>query len=744
MMKRNAGILLMTALLLVFSCAKENQGPSVPGVPGVPEGDIPVRIGYSYDGQGLPTKVSVVGGEESGNWVKDLWMLCFTKEGIYLGYREARFYDADDNFIDEGTFPDGCHGRELFYGSVPARTARIHFIANTEYNTPSGQINTRIPGSDQIGASENLLMQSAALSLTTADRTICYWGFVGKPNAEAMADWLAQKETDEFGEVTYTKKEGSVVHLIRDRARVTFGSMLDFYRLGEGDYEVNGESVSLDSNPIDYKILSIDWILTNGLTKGYIAPYNLHNSTDHFAGYYDPSASPMLDEGRLTPFDAFAAGEQQRYTAVESIGGQDQMLRVWEDDGTDLGHVTDNPLFLFEDANDPADPPKIVLRVKYMKNRNGSSTAASNLVTKYHTLMLLKEDGTPSRILRNHGLVLNINGLPYEGLGYSNFEDAAGCVDYVNNRTVTIDDTVSDVTDGDYKLQIPGSTFLLFTDPALAGTTHTFDFIFQAADGGNGDVSEYDTDSFEAGWTTNVLPSFAAPDVTVSSYNPTTGRGTVSFTFGTTINNELQTGQIMLRAKATNLSRRVSVYTITKFNNIPSGYAALELERDGTRTVTVSGTACDVYKMVFNLPGSYPIGLFPINVRMASTTLTPIGCRIGSGEEDDSVVVVMESTENGSTLDGITLSGFNYTTTPRPWNYREQGKPWDFWYSYTIQGKPMRPDGEGNLVPVLTDTQCTMYFADTRPLRAAANRNTSVGLYLFIKNFGDVIPVTTP
>ncbi len=737
-------LILLCAVILAASCRREEQ-PVQPSsevaIPGVPEGEIPVRIGYSYSGAPVPsTKASVVGGEESGNWVKDLWMLCFTKEGIYLGYRKASFYDDNGVFTNEKEFTDGCHGRELFTGTVPNRTARIHFIANTEVNTPSGQVNTRIPGNDQIGASENILMQSEAMTSSTADRTICYWGFVGKPNAEAMAEWLSVKSTDgETGEISYSKREGSVVHLVRDRAKVSFGNMFDFYRSASSSYTINGETVTLEDNKIDYEIRSIDWVLSNGLSKGYLAPYNTNGApSDHFAGYYDPEANPMLDDNRKTPFE-FPAGTNGRYAAAEG-----DLMRVWEYvEGDPLGRVYDNPLFLFEDDNLGDNPPKIILKVTYRKNRNRPYVAGGdNEVVKFHTLMLLKEDGTSADILRNHVYILNVQGLPYEGLGHVSFIDAINSVDYVNNRTVTIDDTVNDVTDGDYQLTISGATSLIYSDPALRNTVQTIGFRFIAVAGGNGDISGYTTADFEAEWVNNVLPTFAAPDVTVSSFNATTGEGTITFTLGTIINEGLQSGQILLRDKNTNLSRRINIFSISKFDMLPTGQTALRLVRDGTRTETISNVSCPVYKMDFIVPGDYPVGLFPIHVRMASTTLTPIGFSLDNGEEDSAIGVVMESTENGSMLDGVTLSGFDYSTEPRPWNYREEGKPWDFWYSYSIMTKPEVVDGEGGSTIVTRDLLATFYFADTRALRAADNRNTSIGLYLFIKHFGPVTPVT--
>jgi len=142
-MKRYIGFLLIMLLVAggLCSCSEKTlNGVEIEEVdPNVLLNgkDIPVRIGVDLSGEqpNAKTKASIVGGvEDTTNYVKNLTMLCFTVEGIYLGYRVATLEGDEDYFTESGH--NKCFGRELITGSVPARTSRIHFIANAEDHIP--------------------------------------------------------------------------------------------------------------------------------------------------------------------------------------------------------------------------------------------------------------------------------------------------------------------------------------------------------------------------------------------------------------------------------------------------------------------------------------------------------------------------------------------------------------------------------------------------------------------------------
>lgn len=707
-MKRYIGFLLIMLLVAggLCSCSEKTlNGVEIEEVdPNVLLNgkDIPVRISFDLTGEKpeAKTKASIVGGvEDTTDYVKNLTMLCFTVEGIYLGYRVATLEEKEGYFTESGH--NKCFGRELITGSVPARTSRIHFIANAE---------DHIPGYDKVGNLESVLMKSSTMITEVSDQRVAYWGFHKENSPTELANWLSVMEIDPItGDTTYRKREGSMVHLIRDRARIEFGDMDDVP----------------DKSGNEYRILQIDWILSNGLTRGFIAPFNA-NASDHYAGYIDETTL-KIDSTRHSPYDL---SDAERYTATE----ESQVMTVYKYEGG-VEHKDEykeaSRLFFFEDQNTVANPPKIILRVKYQKHYN--RTDAEDQVTKYHTLMLLDPSNQPMILLRNHSYVLNITTMPWEGMGHMTFADAVASTEYENNRTVTIHDKVEDISDGKYELKILEGTSRIYQTGA--GTVKTVDFEFLPTDPSD-PKTKIDTvtvKGFKVAWDGEVDPSFVEDDLAITSWNSSTGRGTISFTLGTTINAALQSGTMTLQHIKTNLSRKIHIYTISQFNLLPTGATDLTLEATGESRI-VSGVSCPTYKLTFRLPGDYPSGLFPLRLRMATTTLNPFKYEV-DGDEFTNVGVEMGNTENGTTLDGETLSGMSFVTTTNKWNTRPSGSPWNYWFFFDILSKPLNPDGsEDNRAKTYT-----IYFDDTRPLRAAANRADQVGLFVKAKYFGPAL-----
>lgn len=760
-MKRFSYILAILAVFGLSSCMKdaETVTPGYEGVSaslikelGLDEPEMPVRLGFALPGEKInfSTKASVVGGDEDPvDYIKTLYLVCFTREGIYLGWRKASLIGSEQSFTHDGL---NCQGRELFEGTVPSRTARIHFLGNVGIGVADGYAPSNIPGNDQIGGNENTLIKSAKMTVgitDITDRTICYWGFHGENSSEDMKAWLALATTNPDGTVTYSKKDGHNVHLVRDRARVDFGYMLDFkrsdsavadgrtvivngnsYTISGGKITIGNRQYAIDKNPTDYTIQSIHWILSNGLNKGYLAPYHDENQTDHFTGYFDTGSSPALKEDRLTEYDK---ADAKRYTATEA-----DMMQIY--DGT---NSIDAPLFLFEDENLESNPPKIILKVVYKVD------GQTNTKTKYHTLMMLNESHEPCKIYRNHNYILDIFGIPWEGLGYTSFDDAVNSVTYANNQTISISEEVPAVNDGRFQLSVQGETSIIFQNPAYVNTAQTVYFTYQAMAGESTDAVK--ASDFKAAWTGDVRSSFASPNVTVTevSNNGTVFKGAITFTLGTSINSALQGGQIELKDKLTGMTRFINVYTIDKFNFLPEGASKLDLVATG-ESRNVNGVSCPTYKMDVRIPGDYPLGLYPIKMRIASITLNPFKVEqrsVGSTTLEGTVpnvAVAMGGTENGSKLDGETLAGMSFTTDAADrlqWNYHADGEPWDFWFVDTIISKPTM-DKDGETVEDTRDKVYTFYFDDIRGLRAAANRPVNVGLFFKIKYFGDAVPVT--
>lgn len=755
-MKIRDTIYLFLAALLLSACASEDTLWTESDLRDTPQsGDMAVRLGYalfeSEKTQG--TRASIVGGDENpSNYIHDMWLLCFTHEGIYLGSRKVTLIGAEQHLDDVEVDAQGnvisrhdnnCWGRYLFEGSVPARTSRIHFVANVPEES--------IPGVDQIGGQENSIVKSRKMRVTYLDREISYWGFHGEESPEMMRSWLAlttwrdsldahgNPVRDEQGNVIqvvdqYHKKEGSIVHMVRDRARLKFGDMFDYRRTTtETVTDHSGNTVELEPNDITYDIEEIDWIVSNGLGQGYIAPFHNRAGEDPFDNYYDPNATPRLKEDRLTPYDQ---RDRDRIVAVSS----DEMVPAWRKNWTAAEMAANSvPIYLFEDENIAQDPPKVILRVKYNDRIRG-------VKVKYHTLMLLKNNNEACKIYRNHQYTLNIYGLPWEGLGYIDFADAVASVEYANNRTVTIDERVEDVNDGQYELTIIGGTYRIYQDPSLVNTTQTVQFRYTTTDDHNHGVAGLTAADFTAAWSNVPFASFARPEVTVNSYNASTGIGTITFTLGTTINSALGMGSIRLQAMESGLSRFINIYSIDNFNfrldGDNGGYITPTLSRVSGVSRTIRGKNCPTYQLQVKLPGEYPANLFPVTFYIASTTLSPYALYDNGTEVAGATFgVATLSTENGSLMNGEVLGGMTYSNNANAWNYRDVNRPWNYWYTYTLNSKPTAVIN-GDTEYDTQDRIYTIYFDDVRPLRATANQATDIGLFLKIKYFGDAVAIT--
>ena len=256
----------------------------------VPDGEMIVNL--KVDGpMAKPGTRSYVSGTETA--ISSIKMLCFDASGSYITSREGTLSPTGD-FAGQLT------------GTVPANTARIHFVAN--FNVDVSSIG--------LGSPEKSVMKSDLLSSGITD-DVRYWGYHKESSASAMATYLTG---------------GNTVTLIRDRAKVTV--------------------VNQDAN-----IESIQWTISNGLNKGFLAAASSDDNNNPYDNTY--TTSTILTEYR-------SSGE---YTLTEQTA-------AW----TSAGTAVANAQFLFENSNS-TNPVKLILLVTY---KNGG--------TRYHTILLQDSD----------------------------------------------------------------------------------------------------------------------------------------------------------------------------------------------------------------------------------------------------------------------------------------------------------------------------------------------------------------
>ena len=495
--------------------------------------------------------------------VSTVKMLCFDGQGAYITSREGTVAASD-----------ATHG--TLTGSVPANTCRIHFVANFQGLdlSPFG-----------MGSPERMVMKSPQLASGVHD-AVRFWGYHRENSKEAMAAFL---------------NGGNRLILLRDRAKVTV--------------------LNQDSD-----IKSIQWTISNGLNKGFVAAASAADNANPYDNTY--ATGSILTEYR-------SAGV---YTLTEETA-------AWTPAGAT------SPQFLFENSNSTV-PVKIIVKATFQDNS-----------VRYHTILLQDADKKLYRVYRNQSFVLTIKDLPSAAtttsIGSATFAEAVSTENYSNNPFAQVAREVNEVNDENYKLTVEDVTKIFDN-----GTTGTVRFTYTRH---NNASTGFNGSDFEASWEPkaddderdDVSPVTTAPTVT---YNASTGEGTVTFPLNQ-ITSDLKYNTLQL-VTPSGLTRYVDIYTITQF----AFKTAPALVDNGTKR-TVKDVERETYKLTFQLPELIP-AMYPLSVRMYTGILVPFS-ETGATAPHGSFNVTVGKTDF---LDATDLTA--------QWNFN--ANKWDYWYEFVI------------------------------------------------------------
>ena len=654
---------IAVAALLMTGCYDNDLSEKWQEMATIDSNMVPVSLGFQItEGADFATTRSLVGGDESNASLAALTMklLCFDQGGLFLGVFDANITPT------EGTSTDGLSPiKGKIEAMVPSTTARVHFIANP----PAGMLSD--PSKSYTGWLENRLMENEAMTSNyEKDQHISYWGYHREDTYTAMQKWL--KPT---APASQSAPQSNTVKLLRDRVKLTM-DMSHANKDAEGA-DLTGEGIA-----------SISWTIHNGLNKGSLAPFNTENFSDPFSGY--ETNAP------LTPFTAGG-----RYSVV-----------------VDDLETSDTPQYLFEDTMDKE--VSIILKVTFKDNKT----------VKYHRVLLMKDKSNVQELLRDHHYILNIGYLP-KSTGSDSFEAALTAAPS-NNQAAAVSPLVPDVSDGDYTLKINGNTTLVYDTENYSEDAQLVEFEFTTS---NPEESKLPSSSDAFTLTTSTSSGLDNAVVTVgtnapkiASYDSSTGKGKIQFKVNT-LNNTIAYTKIEIKEEETGLSRSLEVYAISKFNlsevalthvgnttltvtkNVVSVNGSMS-GQGGTTTTTPTQVQVtyDVYKLTFDLPASLPEGMFPLDIKFATSTLNAYS------DEDATTEVHTFGVESGDT------SMLEGSTSQNAWNYGAEN--WNAWFVYTIPEKP-------------ASNTVTFFFNDVSSSRAVPP--TSVGLYLKIDHFGDPV-----
>ena len=319
-------------------------------------------------------------------------LFCFDNEGQFVGigkvtkFDEIKGFTRDNNgtIQDNGDIhPDGSTEPHNFYATIPNQTSRIHLVANTESQYKTINWDNQ---ANWVGMHENMLMTTFETEHGEDQAAyIRYWGYIKKDSPEELKEYLKQD----------TKKKDYIIHLIRDRAKIS----------------ADWSNAVKKANPgiiNDFKMTVI-----NGVAYGTLAPFNRDSLL------FNPTT-----------------GDDKWVWKVNYVTPAINTRRL----KGDVGQMF-NPTGAFEEHNLPTDPTKVILW-------------HDNL---YYLIYLQDSNNKPYAIKRNYEYKIIIDKLD-KSYGYGDSEVALKSAP-ANNPWIRVEQIVPGVTDGNYELAIVGGTY---------------------------------------------------------------------------------------------------------------------------------------------------------------------------------------------------------------------------------------------------------------------------------------------
>lgn len=319
-------------------------------------------------------------------------LFCFDNEGQFIGFGKVTEFDEIKGFTrdnngtihDDGDIhPNGSTDLHNFHATIPNQTSRIHLVANTgsQYQTINwgNQANW-------VGMHENMLMTTFETEHGEDQvAKVRYWGYIKKDSPEELKEYLKPD----------TKKKDYIIHLIRDRAKIS----------------ADWSDAVKKANPgiiNDFKMTVI-----NGVAYGTLAPFNRDSLL------FNPTT-----------------GDDKWVWKVNYVTPSINTRRL----KGDVGQMF-NPTGAFEEHNLPTEPAKVILW-------------HDNL---YYLIYLQDSQNKPYAIKRNYEYKIIIDKLD-KSYGNSNSEVALKGAP-ANNPWIRVEQIVPGVTDGNYELAIVGGTY---------------------------------------------------------------------------------------------------------------------------------------------------------------------------------------------------------------------------------------------------------------------------------------------
>lgn len=327
-LKLYIGMLVGLLATMLTACTSDLSEETVPSNS---KGEMTLSFKVSTPDYKIGTRSEGEGFESS-----DVQIFCFDANGYFLGMGQVLTVEATSK-EDIGEGAANTNNKNISV-KMPNATARLHIIANAN-------INTEKAANDWIGLHENKLITTFE-SMATEDQALKtkYWGYC---KGSTTADMKA-------------KLTNNVIHLIRDRAKIT------------ADWETATD------------IESVEISIGEGMKYATIAAFDRNNLE------FPNTTAAQNWEWNIT--DITLPKSEDRYK-----GSAGQMGRVQ---------------YCFEDENSSKNPVRCILKVTFKGN-----------TVKWYKVYLQDKDQQFYKIKRNYTYAIHIQKLNQK-LGYTGYEDA--------------------------------------------------------------------------------------------------------------------------------------------------------------------------------------------------------------------------------------------------------------------------------------------------------------------------------
>lgn len=378
-LKLYIGILVGLLATMLTACTSDLSEETVPSNS---KGEMTLSFKVSTLDYKIGTRSEGYNNEGFGS--SDVQIFCFDANGYFLGMGQDLKVDA----TSEGA--DNTDNKKISV-KMPNATARLHIIANAN-------INTEKAANEWIGLHENKLITTFE-SMATEDQALKtkYWGYC---KGSTTADMKA-------------KLTNNVIHLIRDRAKIT------------ADWETATD------------IESVEISIGEGMKYATIAAFDRNNLE------FPNTTAAQNWEWNIT--DITLPKSEKRY---KGSAGQ-------------MGIVQ----YCFEDENSSKNPVSCILKVTFKDKAN---------TVKWYKVYLQDKDQQFYKIKRNYTYAIHIQKL-IQKLGYTDYDDALNGY-AANNPWMQVEQIVPKISYGTYTLEIPNGTNVMLNEGAAESQEIAFNY----------------------------------------------------------------------------------------------------------------------------------------------------------------------------------------------------------------------------------------------------------------------------